>query len=408
MKKTYLLLTFVLLSLLSCKKDQGTQENGEPAVINVFSGTSFELEGYNQEAVINFLSNKEWKAEVTKGSEWCSITPTYGDAGENHSIIIFITENIDAVRNAEITITAGDDNTSEVITISQNPIPADPIIEFKDAKFKAALLDKSRSHIPGNIDENGDGEISMSEAALVSKIDVDNETSNEKINSVDELKYFVKLEELSCGNNEIAELDISQNYSLTILACFNNMITKLDVKENLSLALISCYSNQLSSLDVSNNTMLTMLICSDNKLREINIGTLPLIALYCDDNELTSLDLSGLPALINLICHNNYLRDIDVSSNTILNVLHCQENELTSLDVSANIELVELACCQNNLTSLDVSMLSKFPKEKLLCGAQVNGATIDVTMTSAQNDLPILASGDLAKYNTNVNVLIKN
>ena len=74
-----------------------------------------------------------------------------------------------------------------------------------------------------------------------------------------------------------------------------------------------CFNNELTNLDVSNN--------------------LALIALNCEDNQLTSIDVSANTALIQLVCSQNELTSLDVSNNTALYSLRCYNNQLTSLNI---------------------------------------------------------------------------
>ena len=51
----------------------------------------------------------------------------------------------------------------------------------------------------------------------------------------------------------------------------NNQLTNLDVSQNTALTDLDCYSNQLTSLDVSQNTALTYLYCDNNQLTCLNV-----------------------------------------------------------------------------------------------------------------------------------------
>ncbi len=50
--------------------------------------------------------------------------------------------------------------------------------------------------------------------------------------------------------------------SLRILFCFQNQLTNLDVSNNTELTDLKCFRNQLTNLDVSNNTELIYLDCT--------------------------------------------------------------------------------------------------------------------------------------------------
>ena len=142
----------------------------------------------------------------------------------------------------------------------------------------------------------------------------DLDVSFNNINDLTGIEDFISLNRLNCNGNQITNIDVSANTSLSFLFCNNNYLTNLDLTQNTNLIQLEFYNNQLITLDVSNNTDLELLKC---------IG-----------NQLTSLD---------------------VSNNTELLYLWCSYNQLTALDVSSNPDLEELKCDENwNLTSLDV------------------------------------------------------
>ena len=176
------------------------------------------------------------------------------------------------------------------------------------------------------------------------------------------------LEELSCSNNQLTNLDISNNTALTTLVCNANSFTSLDVSHNTALAKLACGGNQLASLDVSNNTALEELSCIFNQLTTLDVSyNTALEKLNCVFNQLTSLDISNNTALERLNCQSNELTSLDVSNNTVLTELWCDVNRLTSLDVSHNTVLTILRCSNNLLTSLDVSNNNKLTD--LYCSA---------------------------------------
>ena len=71
-------------------------------------------------------------------------------------------------------------------------------ITIPDANFKKTLINLK-------VDENGDGEISKSEASKVTKLDV----SKNKIKDLAGIEYFTNITTLSCHTNELTNLDIS-------------------------------------------------------------------------------------------------------------------------------------------------------------------------------------------------------
>jgi len=102
---------------------------------------------------------------------------------------------------------------------------------------------------------------------------------------------------------------------------------------------LSCNNNQLTSLDVTQNTTLNYLLCSSNQL--------------------TSLDVTQNTTLNALLCSSNQLTSLDLTQNTTLNTLHCFSNQLTSLDISNNMQLVHFKSNNNsNLNCIEVSDVS--------------------------------------------------
>ena len=173
---------------------------------------------------------------------------------------------------------------------------------------------------------------------------------------LDEIGYFKNVELLTCGNNNLTSMDVSNLKSLKILTCENNKLTSLNVSSLRALSMLNCANNQLTSLDLSANKVLTILICNKNKLKTLDVSNLLLLeGLDCSNNQLTTLKLPDTPTLTTMNCNINRLTSLDVSKNTGLSDLSCIGNLLTSLDVSMNTKLEKLSCASNKLTSLNVT-----------------------------------------------------
>ncbi len=80
------------------------------------------------------------------------------------------------------------------------------IVNIPDANFKNALLNYNPP-----IDTNGDGEIQVSEAEVVSFLNV----QNKNISDMTGIEAFINLISLTCTYNSITSLDVSQSTSLT-------------------------------------------------------------------------------------------------------------------------------------------------------------------------------------------------
>lgn len=239
---------------------------------------------------------------------------------------------------------------------------------FPDAKFRA--------YISKELDKDGSGGLSNSEIG-VNYINV----NYIGIASLKGIEYFPFLNYLTCQDNVITSIDLSQNTELTTLCIDYNKLTSLDVSNNTALTSLSCDGNNLTSLDVSNNTALIQLNCDFNDFTQLNISNnTALTSLWCRYDNLTQLDISKNTALKYLECSGNNLTSLDISNNTALTGLNCDYNNLASLDVSNNTALDHLVCRNNNLTTLDVS--NNAALETLNCGIN-NLTALDVSNNTA-------------------------
>ena len=235
---------------------------------------------------------------------------------------------------------------------------------FPDANFRKYLFGESYGR---------DGVLTDAEIPSVTSINV----SEKSIQTLKGIEYFTALTELKCDQNQLTELDVSQNIALQTLYCGFNQLTSLDVSQNTALRTLDCYYNQLTSLDVSQNTALRTLNCYYNQLTSLDVSqNTALKSLSCHKNQLTSLDVSPNTTLWYLSCHDNQLTDLDVSGCTALKTLECYNNRLTSLDASGCTALEKLECYNNRLTSIDVSGCNEL--RRLYCYQnQIKGAAMD-------------------------------
>lgn len=91
---------------------------------------------------------------------------------------------------------------------------------FPDPIFRQWLMD------PSNLNGAGaDGVFTQAELADILSINV----SNLGISSLEGIEVFYALEQLSCNDNQLTELDVRQNRSLRYLYCESNRISSLDV-----------------------------------------------------------------------------------------------------------------------------------------------------------------------------------
>ena len=106
-----------------------------------------------------------------------------------------------------------------------------------------------------------------------------------------------------CKN--IQDLNLRNCPSLEVLICSNNELDELDVTQNENLVVIDCSTNKLKELDVTRNPKLNALYCSDNQLEELDLSKNSNIGqgagyvnegnhLWCDNNRLRVLNMDNI------------------------------------------------------------------------------------------------------------------
>ena len=339
--------------------------------------TEYVISFEEQQLDIKVKSNINYEVIIDDScTDWLSRIQTKGLVEETLSFQV--AKNEGETRTGRVILK--NESLQETITIKQE---AEGYVEFSDDNFK--------SYCVQNFDKNGDGEISFSEALIVTIIEV----CTDNIVSLQGIEYFTNLQDLLCegsliwddslhiyvGEGQLSSLDVSENTSLTELRCACNQLTSLDVSKNTALEVLRCDYNQLTSLDVSKNTALDALGCACNQLTSLDVSmNTALISLFCYGNQLTSLDVSKNTALEVLSCVSNQLTSLDVSKNTALEGLDCESNQLTSLDVSNNTALEGLDCGYNQLMSIDVSKNTALISLHCACNQLTS---LDVSMNTA-------------------------
>ncbi|WP_397444971.1 leucine-rich repeat protein [Polaribacter sp. R77954] len=140
---------------------------------------------------------------------------------------------------------------------------------------------------------------------------------------------------LNVESQNITDLTgISHFTNLIDLSVKNNNLSQIDISQNKQLEVINLENNELSNIDFSNNF----------SLKNVNVG----------DNQITALDVYFLTDLESLQCYKNQITTINLVSNTKLLAFVANENQLQIVDVRANTNLVWLDVDDNDLVSLTV------------------------------------------------------
>ena len=186
-----------------------------------------------------------------------------------------------------------------------------------DSRFEQAL-------IALGIDTDGaNHSVLTSSISGVTYLDVVPVSIYLKINDLTGIEGFTSLETLLCNQNNLTNLDLSQNTALTKVVCSENILTSIDISGSPNLDFINCDLNQLTSLDVSQNPIIKTVKCFSNHITSLDLTqNTSLTYLRCASNQLTSLNVkNGQNALITSFdaLNNSSLNCIDVDDATAAN-----------------------------------------------------------------------------------------
>ena len=185
---------------------------------------------------------------------------------------------------------------SSVSTQAEEDAVAIDATNFPDEAF--------RQYVADNFDKDKDGALNQTERNAVKEIRI----SNSGCTSLQGLKYFSKLTDLFCSDNNLTELDVSENPELKRLICYNNSLTSLNLNKNTKLESLNCNKNKLTVLDLRENKSLWWLRCNNNcltsldlrnnpKIRDLQVGSQRYQILANDDR---TYDLHQLPGKFEL------------------------------------------------------------------------------------------------------------
>lgn len=185
---------------------------------------------------------------------------------------------------------------SSVSTQAEEDAVAIDATNFPDGAF--------RQYVADNFDKDKDGALNQTERNAVKEIRI----SNSGCTSLQGLKYFSKLTDLFCSDNNLTELDVSENPELKRLICYNNSLTSLNLNKNTKLESLNCNKNKLTVLDLRENKSLWLLRCNNNcltsldlrnnpKIRDLQVGFQRYQILANDDR---TYDLHQLPGKFEL------------------------------------------------------------------------------------------------------------
>jgi hypothetical protein len=269
------------------------------------------------------------------------------------------------------------------------------IIIFTDVVFKTRLLNANTSNTiaknsQGNyfkIDANNNSEIEVSEALEVFELRVERpQNSSNYINTLSGIEYFTNLRLLSCGNNNIPNINLQNLTQLVTLQLTNNLLTTIDVTNLTNLKELFVRNNILTSLVFLNNNDLENIWISYNDLVSLDLTSIPSLKfVYVDNNELTNLNITGLNNLTELNCNNNSISTLDLTNKPLLSWMDVSENNLLNINLNGLTNL--------NIVTINNTLISTFDGsncgvKKLICQNNPNLTSINVKNNYYSNSVP--------------------
>ena len=195
---------------------------------------------------------------------------------------------------------------------------------------------------------------------------------NCSLTSLSDVQSLPNLAILSCMNNYLTTLTLTNKTHLTDVYCQNNPnLTTLTVTNNPALVTFNCSNcTSLTNLNAYYNDLTTFIITGCTALKELRChynsnlasitgvgGCTALTYVDCEDCALTTLQLQNATNIATIYARNNQLPSFAISdksslktlwvSNNPLTTLHCYSNALTSLSVTGCTSLANLSCYEN-------------------------------------------------------------
>lgn len=291
------------------------------------------------------------------------------------------------------------------------------VIEFKDAKLKAKILDLMHTFyklIPQDVNE-----ITAKTAAQIQFLDLD----KQGISDLSGLEYFTGLERLKLQDNQIQDLKPLQNLThltelwlrknkvtdltplqglteLKTLLLTDNLIEDLEPIEGLNkLQMLDLRDNQIDDLtplkDLHN---LTVLDVSDNGFGDLTAleGLSKLQYLQANDNDLLELpDFKNLTELYDLRLDNNRITDLTpLKGLAKLNYISLSNNQVSDLTPLQDLKALTGVWITNNQLA-DLTPLEKLPILKAN-NSDYTSQKISLSSDQEEVELPLKNSKDLS------------
>lgn len=325
-------------------------------------------------------SDRDWT--LSGESAWVKASAESGKSGDE---VTFTVEKNTGTDPREVSFTFTCATNTVTLTVKQSG--KDVLASIKDKTLKTVLM---------AADTDGDGKISLEEAAALKSVEYEGTGEDgSTIMSLEGLEFFTGLEKIVLPNNNFLELDLSGRTALTdVDVSGNKEITSISLKGCSALKTVNASLDKaLESMDLQGCTSLVSCIAYATKLKVIDVSACTLLeSLIVYASSLSSLDVSACTALTNLNAGCSTLASVKLPASSIITSLSLSESsKLSSLDLSVLPGLKSLSIGNTSISSLD---LAKCPLlEKLDIDSCKKITTLDVSHNLHLKSISALFSG---------------
>lgn len=325
-------------------------------------------------------SDRDWT--LSGESAWVKASAESGKSGDEVTFTVEKNTGTDS-REVSFTFTCA----TNTVTLAVKQSGKDVLANIKDKTLKTVLM---------AADTDGDGKISLEEAAALKSVEYEGTGEDEStIMSLEGLEFFTGLEKIVLPNNNFLELDLSGRTALTdVDVSGNKEITSINLKGCSALKTVNASLDKaLESMDLQGCPSLVSCIAFGTKLKAIDVSSCTLLeSLIVYAGSLTSLDVSACKVLTNLNAGCSTLTSVKLPANSVITSLSLSESsKLSSLDLSVLPGLKSLSIGNTSISGLD---LAKCPLlEKLDIDSCKKITTLDVSHNLHLKSISALFSG---------------
>ena len=206
-----------------------------------------------------------------------------------------------------------------------------------------------------------DHKISVAEALNIVNLDISGtNTTGSDITDLSGIEHFDNLITLNARDNNISNVDLTQNINLQQLRLDDNNLSDIDISTLINLTNLRLKNNNINSIDVSNNVALENLDVNGNNLTSLDLThNTALTSLYGQNNQIASVNLFNNSGLVHVNLSNNLLTSIIFNNHPDLQRVYCEGNNMTGIYISSTTtNLLELKLNNNRLENSNIIISS--------------------------------------------------